>query len=280
MPQKILCPFCFNKIEVSKLEYRCGYQRCPGRTQDVILAQAQGLPTPTVEGLVFASNNKGIGGFFGRSKLGQKCPKCNKETSIKVCPNCHYDLRYLSGDISKIDEKMIAVMGGRSSSKSTYLAVLINRLKNEIGKDFNAGVIATDDKSRTRYEEDFYKPIFIKGELLQATVSGAVDSRAKTPMIFRVTFDNKGKRKAVNLVLFDTAGEDMEDMDIMSSEARYLCEADGIIFILDPLQIETVRQLVKDDLPQRLESADPNRIVERLYQLHEEKNKVKSGKKS
>jgi hypothetical protein len=98
-------------------------------------------------------------------------------------------------------------------------------------------------------------------------------------MILRVTFDNNGQRKAVNLVLFDTAGEDMEDIDIMSSEARYLCEADGIIFILDPLQIETVRQLVKEDLPDRLESADPNRIVERLYELHEQKLKIKAGKK-
>ncbi|GBL13176.1 hypothetical protein MTo_00466 [Microcystis aeruginosa NIES-1211] len=273
---KILCPFCFEKTEVSQLEYRCSYTRCSGKREDVILAQAQGLLSPTIEGLVFTPTKKGLGRLFGKSNQLEKCPNCNKETSIKVCPKCHYNLKYLSGEI---EEKMIAIMGGRSSSKSTYISVLVNRLQNEIGKNFKAGVMFTDDKSRTIYEEIFRKPIFVREEILQATVSSTVDSRAKTPMILRVTFDNNGQRKAVNLVLFDTAGEDMEDIDIMSSEARYLCEADGIIFILDPLQIETVRQLVKEDLPDRLESADPNRIVERLYELHEQKLKIKAGKK-
>lgn len=33
---KILCPFCFEKTEVSQLEYRCSYTRCPGKREDVL----------------------------------------------------------------------------------------------------------------------------------------------------------------------------------------------------------------------------------------------------
>jgi GTPase SAR1 family protein len=277
MAKEILCPFCFERTEASQLLFRCFNRRCSGQIEDKIYADFQGLAMPPKMGLTFLPQKKGLSKFLGNSNNREaNCPTCDRETSKRACPKCHSELKYV-GD--NIDEKMIAVIGGRSSGKSSYISVLIDRLENEIGKNFNAGVLADSDRTRKRYEDGFYKPVFREKKLLQATTSAITDSRVKTPMVFRVTFNHGGKRKAINLVLFDTAGEDMENLDIMSTEARYICEADGIVFLLDPLQIETVRQLVPDNLPERLPSADPNRIVERLYELHEEKLKIKQGQK-
>lgn len=277
MPIELLCPFCFEKNDMSKLRFRCSNSRCPGKQEDQVIAEYQGLLQTEPMGLVFAPPKSGISLFGGSGAVREaKCPTCQRETAKRVCPKCHYELKHAS---SNIEEKMIAVIGGRASGKSSYISVLVNRLKNEIGKNFNAGVIAYGDDINERYQRVFYKPLFIDGTILKGTVSAAENPEVKKPLIFRVTFDSKGKRKAVNLVLFDTAGEDMENIDIMSTEARYICESDGIIFLIDPLQIDTVRQSAPSDLPEKQKGADPNRIVERLYILHEQKLKVKAGKK-
>lgn len=278
MPTEILCPFCFERTALSKLRFRCSNGRCDGQQEDRVIAeyQYQGLAQVPRMGLVFDPPKKGFSLFGDSDRREAKCPTCKRETNKSVCPKCHFELRHAA---SNIDEKMIAVVGGRGSGKSSYIAVLVNRLKNEIGRNFNAGVLAYGDDINERYQRFFYKKLFVDGMVLEGTKPAAQNPEVKKPLIFRATFDSKGKRKAVNLVLFDTAGEDMESTDIMSSEARYICESDGIIFLIDPLQIDTVRQSVPGDLSKKQDNADPNQIVRRLYELHEQKQKVKGGKK-
>ena len=41
-------------------------------------------------------------------------------------------------------------------------------------------------------------------------------------------------------VFFDTAGEDLNDEDTMSTVNKYICKSAGIIFLLDPMQIPAV----------------------------------------
>jgi hypothetical protein len=276
MSNHILCPFCFEKNNLSKLRFRCINARCSGQQEDSVITQYQGGLASRM-GLVFDPPKKGFSLFGGSDSSREvKCPTCERETSKKVCPKCHYELRHAA---SNVEEKTIAVIGGRASGKSSYISVLVNRLKNEIGRNFNAGVIAYGDDINERYQRVFYKPLFIDGKILDGTRRAADNPEVKKPLIFRVTFDSKGKRRAVNLVLFDTAGEDMENTDIMSTEARYICESDGIIFLIDPFQIDPVRQSVAGNLPAKQPNADPCQIVERLFQLHEQKQRVKNGKK-
>ena len=62
----------------------------------------------------------------------------------------------------------------------------------------------------------------------------------------------------------------MKSLDVLSTEARYICYSAGIIFLLDPLQIDAVRQrLPADMLPKRDPDAEPAYIVERLRELFE-----------
>ncbi|MBO3459014.1 dynamin family protein [Aetokthonos hydrillicola Thurmond2011] len=274
----ILCPFCFSKFSTANILFRCNNTSCSDRGIDKVYDSYQGISSGLI-GKVFSPEISFFDRTFNRSHLPKEanCPTCNRKTAKRICPICHFELMY---DAGTNQEEIIAVIGGRSTGKSSYIAVLIQRLKNEIGADFNAAVMAIGDATRNRYENDFFKPIFKDSKLIQATRSGGVDSVTKTPMIFRITIDNQGKRKAVNLVLFDTAGEDMRSIDLMSTEARYILHSDAIIFLLDPLQIDAVRQQLSGvDIPPLIPDAAPIPIVERLYELHEKEFGMKPQEK-
>src|SRR6185437_5915360 len=63
---------------------------------------------------------------------------------------------------------------------------------------------------------------------------------------------------------------DMKSVDNLSVQARYISRADGIIFLLDPLQIESVRQQLSGaNLPVPDRDSAPDEIVERLVELFE-----------
>jgi hypothetical protein len=205
--KSILCPFCFNKFSTAQIEFRCVNIKCPDRVEDKIYEKYQGYSSGAM-GAVFTPQTNLLSKAMGRiSSLREaNCPTCTRTTSKRVCPVCHFELMY---DTGTTQEEVIAVIGGRSTGKSSYISVLIQRLKNEVGADFNAAIMAVGDLTRERYENDFYKPIYRDRKVIQATQSGSRNARTKIPMVFRITIDNKGKRKAVNLVLFDTAGEDM-----------------------------------------------------------------------
>jgi hypothetical protein len=272
----IICPFCFTKSKLSDLLFRCQNNRCSGKAPDEVYASYQGLPKPEIQGQFF-SPSSGILKLLNEPSRKANCPTCKQETFKRICPTCHYELMY---DAGATDEKIIAVIGGRSAGKSTYIATLINRLENEVGRNFNAALSCKGDTTRERYIEKFRNPLYRDKRLIQMTGSAKVDVSTKAPMVFRVTFNEHNKRKAVNLVLFDSAGEDMQSLDTLSTEARYICYADAIIFLIDPLQIQAVRQqLSTATLPPEDPRTEPRYIVERLFELHEKQFNLKPTEK-
>ncbi len=263
--KRAMCPFCCTRFNVSEARYRCANPRCSGQAPDSIYAEYQGLPVASPMGPVFDSPNKGRFARFQDSRRAD-CPFCNRETSKQVCKVCHFELL---SDAGATDERIIAVIGGRGVGKSNYIATLVHRLRNEFGQNFNAGVMARGETTRSRYDEIYATPLYRMNVVVPPTQRAATDPRIKTPMVFRVSF-NQRRVQAVTLVLFDTAGEDMRSLDTMSIEAKYICFSDAIIFLLDPMQIDSVRQqLPPDKLPPRDVEADPIRLIERLRELHE-----------
>lgn len=216
-------------------------------------------------GKVFPAPQSRLGTY---SPGSANCPECQRPSNKRVCPVCHYELH---PDVGTTDERMIAVIGGRGTGKSSYIATLVQRLRNEVSMNFDAGVITRGDRTRDRYEDDFYTPLFRDKRVLPATTTGATDPRTKTPMVYRIKF-NRVRNQVVTLVLFDTAGEDMRSLDSMSTEARYITNSQGLIFLFDPLQIPSVREqlhLKPTDEPRLDHEAEPIKIIERLYELYE-----------
>lgn len=258
MAKKITCPNCFHTYPLTDVRFQCINARCAD------FGQLFDTPLPT-----------------GRFNLGNKvvlsapCPTCGQDSTKRLCPHCNFEL---PTDVGLSEEYSIAIIGGRGTGKSTYIAALVHRLKNEIGLTFQIGVGGVNDYTRTRYRDEFELPLFRHGQLLAPTRSATQEISTKTPMIFRITFP----KKVVNLVLFDTAGEDMQSLDTMSAEARYISFSDGIIFLLDPLQIDSVRQQLagtKIPLPAADPGAEPQLIVERLRQLYERQFGLKGTRK-
>lgn len=258
MAKKITCPNCFNTYPISDVRFQCINARCEdfGELFDAPPDPRRIALTPHIP-------------------LKAPCPTCEQDTTKRLCPHCGFDL---PTDAGLSTEYSIAIIGGRGTGKSTYIATLIHRLKNEIGMTFKIGVGGVNDYTRQRYRDEFELPLFRHGNLLAPTRSATQEISTKTPMIFRITF----AKKVVNLVLFDTAGEDMQSLDTMSAEARYICFADGIVFLLDPLQIDSVRQQLAGSniaLPAVDPGAEPQLIVERLRQLYERQFGLKGTRK-
>ena len=258
MAKTITCPYCFNIYPVNEVGFRCTNTHCDDYNQP------------------FEQPDGGRGLLGGRKVItSAACPTCGQESYKRICPYCDFELVH---DAGLTDEYTVAVIGGRAAGKSMYIASLIHRLRNEVGLNFQAGVGAMTDQTRERFQRDFEIPLFQEKRLLPMTQSAGVDAQVKEPMIFRITFAGARRSKAVNLVLFDTAGEDMQSLDTLSQEARYICFADGLIFLLDPLQIGAVRDQLIDsevEVPPRLPGAQPKLIVERLRQLYERQFKLK-----
>jgi GTPase SAR1 family protein len=184
--------------------------------------------------------------------------------------------------VGQIDQRIIAIIGGSNTGKSHYIATLIHRLEHEVGANFHFGVSKLGDETRDRWVRDFEEPLFKRRMVLQPTQRAELNTQVKKPLIFRLTLDQGNSIRELNLSFFDTAGEDMTFLavDALSVEARYITQADGIIVLLDPLQIETVRQQLPEvNIPSPDPSAQPAFIVARLRELFEHRLNIPASKK-
>ena len=207
-----------------------------------------------------------------------ECGSCKVESRTRICPTCHFEL---SHDIGQIDQRIISIIGGRATGKTHYIVSLITRLQHEVGRNINLTVRMLGDNTQERWERDFYTPLFVRKTLLQPNRPGAIDPTVKAPLMFRLTLTSGGKKRVLNMSFFDSAGEDMNSLDTLSIQARYICHSHGIIFLLDPLQIQSVR----DQLPSHVNApvqdvkAAPDYIIDRLRNLFERQQYVKANKK-
>jgi Double-GTPase 2 len=273
LSQKITCPFCFAEFSAQELRFRCIGLSCTGRAVDEVYARARGL-VPTNMGRVLTPGKRA----FGLPRVVE-CDVCKKETRTRICPTCHFEL---SHDVGQIDQRIIAIIGGSNTGKSHYIAALITRLQHEVGANFKFSVSMIGDGTRERWLNDFYIPLFERKSVLQPTQGVQLDSRVKIPLIFRLTLSNGNHIRALNLSFFDTAGEDMTALalDTLSVEARYISQADGVIVLLDPLQIGSVRQkLPYVNTPPPDPKARPEFIVARLRELFERRENLPANKK-
>ncbi len=202
------------------------------------------------------------------------CHKCKKETNKTLCPHCH---NILPPHFGHEESLTIALVGASSAGKSNYLGVLINELEKRILPRIGGSLLMKTENTRQRYKKDFYDPLFRndKAVAVQKTLSANRDVR--NPLFFRLEF--KAEKKffqtvipGVNLIFFDTAGESLNDVDAASIAARYVGYAQGIIFIIDPLQIGSVRNIVPAEVNIPQVSVDQDAVLQRIITLVREVN--------
>lgn len=277
MIRRITCPYCFRKFAPGALAFRCT-NKTPtacAPVADVPLQRYRRLTSPILAPPVIAGRG---GGFF--LPTSATCG-CGTETRAAVCPECHNELPSRWGHKPS---RIIALVGAKEAGKSHYVAVLVHELKNRIGPRFKRSLGAKDDETIRRYNTEFKRFVYDEKVTLNAT-DGARTAGAsvRNPMVYgfartmpwwqfsgfgwpRPLWPFGGRDETV-LVFFDTAGEDLNAFDIMSTEAQYIANADALIFLIDPLQITSVRDRVDISVPLPERNTDPQDIVGRVSRL-------------
>ena len=240
---KFLCPRCFEEQNLNNVEYVCSNVSQRNGCQHAVdrIPQHPANPKKPV------------------------CEECGRPLVTKICPSCGGEL---PSNIGTVKSYPIAIIGAKETGKSNYVAVLINQLKNEIGRAFNCSLLASGDKTLNRYRTEFYDPLYRHSTCVRGSDAGTVD-----PLIYSLIFQRKGgflkkdTNEAVSLTFFDTAGENLNSQDSMQTFNSYLYHSSGIILLLDPLQLPAVRNELEGKIRLPEENTDVNEILTRVIEI-------------
>jgi hypothetical protein len=254
---KELCPYCFEYFSLKGTPFRCANHACANEADSVYEAHWGRKPVKRVI--------EAKGDFFEGLKNSKSCDKCNTITYNRICSHCHETLPPTTGEYKN---HIYAVIGGPDSGKTHYIAVLINLLQNELGPKMDFMLDALGDETRIKYDRDFYKPLFEKHEVIRKTVSATANKSVQKPLIYGISILKNNKVKSyLTLVFFDTAGEDLNSEDTMAIVNKYIYRSDGIIMLVDPLQIVGVRNKLPNVAKPKTISSKSLDILSRTTQL-------------
>ena len=195
-------------------------------------------------------------------------------TRRRLCPYCHNELPISAG---KVPSNIISIVGATSVGKSVYMTSLIHTLQHVTASNFNAACIPMNADISRRFRTYYEDPIFEKGMMLGATQK----IEKMEPFIFNFVFKDE-TLPPLTLVFFDVAGEGMTDRNYLDIYASHIKNSAGILFMVDPLQIKTIRDRLlislgeeSGDLAPR--HAEPRDVIISMFENfigHQEKSKT------
>ncbi len=255
-----LCPYCFEYFKLRETPFRCkGPVRRCALAPDAVFAEQWGDRRP--RGRVIEAT--------GRYRRRARCPACKGATPKRICPHCHVDLPHTTG---RFRNYVFAIIGAKESGKSHYMAVLIEQLKKQVGPSFDMLLAELNDDTMHRYQREFHDPIYSDQRTISATRSALADQSVRRPLVYCLTilsksFFGRQRRRVAVLVFFDSAGEDLDDEDVMSAVNRYIIRSDGILLLIDPLQLKGVRAKLSPDTGLPNVNTETGNILTRTWNL-------------
>lgn len=237
--KKNLCPYCFNQFYIGECEVVSSFN--PTKQLD-----------PPPKGF-----EKTLSHFLVPTLVRGRYAI---EHAVRKCPQCNY---LLPNNLEYMDNQIIALVGGVASGKSLYIAALIKQFEKDQVRE-RIGCLrfkALDDEIDRRYEDEYYKPLFIHKTVLTLTVKPPSGQFVK-PLTYIMEFQRNGRVKRVNLMLFDGAGEGIEDQQILAQVFRYITNASAIIFMVDPMALPSFVQQLPAHLRKPTTGRDPWKVLE------------------
>ncbi len=274
MASMLACPYCYRTFREREILFRCSGRAGPkGKTCttsiDRVLASQMGDHEPRFP--VFAANGRKV------TAVHRGTGACEEETNYRICPHCHSQLPVHFG---QVDSRMIALVGAKDSGKTVFMTVLLHELMYDVGRRFNAAVLGADEWTRRSFEDEYEKRLYKDHELYGGTKTARASAGGRRPpLVFSFTVDGRiggegrwaggGRVRRSLLSFFDTAGEDLVSQQSVEANVRYLTSADGIILLLDPLQMGGARPLADPDaVPEMRGGADtPAKVLARIIEL-------------
>ena len=254
------CPYCFEQFKLTETPFRCSSPPARCKPQPDPVRESE-WDDSALLGRVLK-----VGSGFHREL---RCDACGQTSRKRLCPHCHMELPYTMGHSRNL---IFAVIGAKEAGKSHYLAVLIQQLRKEVGPDLDMLLEPLDDGTIRRYRSDFYEPVYEQGQTIRGTISALADRGVQMPLVYALTFSRTrfGRRyisASVTLVFFDTAGEDLNDSDVMNTVNKYIYRSDGVILLLDPLQLPRVRDRLDGSVPLPARNTETAEILVRTTGL-------------
>ena len=257
----LACPYCYHAFAEREILFRCsgrarvGQKPCKPQRDEVLemrMGEVATLLPPVFEP--------------EKSADEAECPLCHQSTRNQVCPCCH---SRLPATFRSVEGRLIALAGPSLAGKTAFMTVLIHELRHRSGEVLNASTIGADERTHERFVRDYDSPLYRRSMLFPRTTTAGHDYIQ--PLVFRFTMDQRARfRRPKELLLSfaDGAGEDLISSDKVELMTRYLAAADGVIALVDPLQLPEVRRLVADDavLPPPIEP-DQISAFERITRL-------------
>jgi hypothetical protein len=275
-----VCPFCFERIDSSRLAYQCvgrGNIECKKevdeerrrRTKSVVETYPTFMPPE------------------GRSAGPPTCPTCGGKTNRRACPKCH---TALPSDFEDSKSPMIGLVGAKGSGKTVLMTVLVKQMRDAIGKRYDADIrLATDNpdghQGLSDYQANREAPLY-KGRKLPPPTSqlGSAARQQAVPVMLRWRQETARpfggtSIKSTMLSFVDTAGEDLSDQETTFT-LRYLSVCDALIVLLDPFALPGARaQLNLPESAINVEEDVPLDVVANITEMLRTEHNIKKKKK-
>lgn len=236
------CPYCYGKHSIQTSGLKCSYN-IPGKSDKC-----------------YTSVTKDAQGWID-DKDKAKCMKC---TVARKSVYCNVVNKEIPSDFLNEESLSIALLGAKASGKSNYIGVLINEIKRKMTASFNCTLsLTSSEESREFYNTHYYEPLYKYGSVVDATSQNDVP-----PLIFPLRFMDKKNRitQVAALSFYDTAGENLDSTEDMLVNNRYVPNADGIILLLDPLQIPSIRNKLQGKMTLPAQNTDVVEVLSRIVQ--------------
>ena len=221
--EKFTCPYCYAEHNISDCGLKCSYNILGNSSKNCKF----GIPKDP-DGWIPLSHKK-------------KCLECKEAAKHLFCDEI---MKEIPIEFLSMKSLPIALLGAKASGKSNYIGVLINEMRKKMAGPFNCSLSMTcSQESKQAYDQLYYRPLYEEGHTVLATDSGI----SVPPLIFPLRFMDV-KNKIVNmaaLTFYDTAGENLDNKNVMHKFNRYITNAQGIILLLDPLQVPNIRNKLK-----------------------------------
>lgn len=244
---EIICPYCLNKYGADKVLFRaitCA-PNDPDRAPRVDLELAEFWKNvanrdidPQMK-ILDPCTNEVVRRVYDHNVLVQVTDKYNIPTNKRICPVCHNQLPITAG---KSPIKIISILGSTAVGKSVFIAILTDLLLENVALDFNLQV----NEVNTGFGEigdigGIIRDIKAKGH--NATAPDYIP-----PLTFQVRHNNGlNEGQEFTLCFFDFPGEATMNNEYLNNQARHISNAAGYIFLMDPLQIEGLADIFRQE---------------------------------
>ncbi|HZK15413.1 MAG TPA: hypothetical protein VFC52_02345 [Solirubrobacterales bacterium] len=161
-----------------------------------------------------------------------------EDLPARACPECDFPL---PESIDSRPAVLVAVIGVNRVGKTHMLASSLAQAYRERGlAAIGCTEFVPDESTGERFLDHYYNPLFRRGEVLERTQANE-DARF-LPLVFNVTLDGV---EPFSLVLHDVAGELLADRRARARAAGFLHGAKGVVFVIDPRDIDELRDGVE-----------------------------------